>query len=111
MNVTNQFPEIYFLIADDRLISVLKQMPVPKMAKVVGHSVAGQRACSELTLSGVFLRRAFLTPSLFPQTATVSQLKKYLCYDNFNFDKKRYGKLKKASVSDVFALVSVEIYL
>ena len=41
---------------------------------------------------------------------TVSQLKKYLCYDNFNFDKKRYRKLNTASVSDVFALVSVEIY-
>jgi hypothetical protein len=26
----------------------------------------------------------------------VSQLKKYLCYDNFGFDKKRYGKLKQA---------------
>jgi hypothetical protein len=40
----------------------------------------------------------------------VSQLKKHLCYDNSNFDKKRYGKLKQAGVLDVFALVSVEIY-
>jgi len=40
----------------------------------------------------------------------VSQLKKHLCYDNFSFDKKRYGKLNQAGVLDVFALVSVEIY-
>jgi len=41
----------------------------------------------------------------------VSQLKKHLCYDNFNFDKKRYGKLNQAAVLDAFGLASVEIYL
>jgi len=41
----------------------------------------------------------------------VSQLKKYLYYDNFSFDKKRYGKLNKAAGLDAFALVPVEIYL
>jgi hypothetical protein len=41
----------------------------------------------------------------------VSQLKQHLCYDNFNFDKKHYGKLNQAGVSDIFALVFVEIYL
>jgi len=41
----------------------------------------------------------------------VSQLKKHLCYDNFSFAKKRYGKLNQAEVLDAFGLASVEIYL
>jgi hypothetical protein len=33
----------------------------------------------------------------------LSQLKKRLCYDNFSFGKKRYGKLNQAGVPDGFA--------
>jgi hypothetical protein len=47
MNVTNQFPKIDLLIADDGMITVLKQMPVSKMAKVVGHGVARQETPHE----------------------------------------------------------------
>jgi hypothetical protein len=42
MNVTDQLPKIDLFIADDGMITVLKQMPMPMMAKIVGHSVAGQ---------------------------------------------------------------------
>ena len=41
----------------------------------------------------------------------VSQLKKYLCYDNFSCNKKYYGKLNKAAVLDAFAFLPIEIYL
>jgi hypothetical protein len=41
----------------------------------------------------------------------LSQLKKCLCYDNFSSDKKRYGKLDEAVVSDAFVLVPIENYL
>jgi hypothetical protein len=44
MNVTNQLPKIRILIADDRMVTVLEKMPMPKMAKIVGHSVAGEQA-------------------------------------------------------------------
>jgi hypothetical protein len=40
MNVTDQFPKIDLLITDDRVITVLKEMAMSKMAKVVGHGVA-----------------------------------------------------------------------
>jgi hypothetical protein len=48
MNVTNQLEKIHILIADDRMIAVLKQVPVPKMAKVVGYGVAGKETPHEL---------------------------------------------------------------
>jgi hypothetical protein len=47
MNVTEELPKINLLIADDRMISVLKEMPMSMMAKVVGHSVARQEASHE----------------------------------------------------------------
>jgi hypothetical protein len=40
----------------------------------------------------------------------VSQLKKHLCYDNSNFDKKRYGMLNQAGALGGFALALFEIY-
>jgi hypothetical protein len=51
MNVTNQLSKVYILIADDRMISVLKQMPMPKMAKVVGDGMAGQETPHEFRKS------------------------------------------------------------
>jgi hypothetical protein len=41
MNVTDQLPKIDLFVADDGMITVLKQMSMPMMAKVVGHSIAG----------------------------------------------------------------------
>jgi hypothetical protein len=39
MNVTNQLSKIDILIANNGMIPVLKEMPMPPMAKVVGYSV------------------------------------------------------------------------
>lgn len=47
MNITDQLLKIDFLIADNGMIAVLKQMPMPKMAKVVGHSIAGEESSHE----------------------------------------------------------------
>ena len=47
MNVTEQLPKIDLLITDNRVITVLKEMPMPVMAKVVGHGVACQEAPHE----------------------------------------------------------------
>jgi hypothetical protein len=43
MNVTDQLPKIHILIADDGMITVLKQMPMSKMAKVISHGVTGEK--------------------------------------------------------------------
>jgi hypothetical protein len=47
MNVTDQLPKIDIFITDDRVTTVLKEMPMPVMAKVVGHGVARQEAPHE----------------------------------------------------------------
>jgi hypothetical protein len=47
MNVTDQLPKIDLLIADNGVITVLKEMPMSKMPKVVGHSVAGEEPSHE----------------------------------------------------------------
>jgi hypothetical protein len=47
MNVTNQLPEIYLLIADDRMITVLKEIAMSKMAKVVGYGVPSKKTPHE----------------------------------------------------------------
>jgi hypothetical protein len=51
MNVTNQLPKVNILIADDRMIAVLKQMPMPKMPKVVSYGIAGQETPHEFRKS------------------------------------------------------------
>jgi hypothetical protein len=47
MNVTHQLPKIDILIAHDGMITVLKQMPVSEVTKVVGHGITGQEASHE----------------------------------------------------------------
>jgi hypothetical protein len=39
MNVADQLPKVHVLIADNRVVPILKEMSVPKMAEVVSHSV------------------------------------------------------------------------
>jgi hypothetical protein len=47
MNVTNQLPKIDLLITNHGMITILKEMPMPKMAKVVGHGIAGEETPHE----------------------------------------------------------------
>jgi hypothetical protein len=47
MNVADQLPKIDLLIADNGMITILKQMPVSKMAKIVSHSIAGEEPSHE----------------------------------------------------------------
>jgi hypothetical protein len=47
MNIADQLTKIHLLIADDGMITILKQMSVSKMTKVVGHSVAGEESSHE----------------------------------------------------------------
>jgi hypothetical protein len=47
MNVTHQLPKINVFIAHDGMITILKQMPVPEMAKVVGYGISGEEPSHE----------------------------------------------------------------
>lgn len=43
MNVSNEFQEIGILLTQDRLVSVLEEMPVPPVAQIKGNRIAGQQ--------------------------------------------------------------------
>jgi hypothetical protein len=47
MNVTNQLPKIDLLITNKGMITILKEMPMPMMTKVVGHGIAGEETPHE----------------------------------------------------------------
>ena len=48
MNVADQLPKIYILIADDRMVTILKEISVSKVAKVVvGDSVTREETPHE----------------------------------------------------------------
>jgi hypothetical protein len=48
MNVTNELPKIDIFITNDRMITVLKEMPMSMMAKVVSYGVACKEAPHKL---------------------------------------------------------------
>jgi len=47
VNVANQLPKIHILIADNRMVTILKEMSVSKMAKVVSHCVTREETPHE----------------------------------------------------------------
>ena len=47
MNVADQLPKIYILIADDRMVTILKEISVSKVAKVLSHSVTREETPQE----------------------------------------------------------------
>ena len=44
MNVSDKLPEVDILIADDRVITILKQMTVAVMAKVIRDRISRQQS-------------------------------------------------------------------
>ena len=48
MNVADQLPKIHILIADDRVVTILKEISVSKVAKVVSHSVTSEETPHEI---------------------------------------------------------------
>ena len=47
VNVADQLPKIHVLIADDRVVTILKEMSVSKVAKVVSYSVTREETPHE----------------------------------------------------------------
>jgi hypothetical protein len=43
VNVAHQFQKIWVLLAEDGLVSILKERAVPTMAAVVGNSISGEK--------------------------------------------------------------------